>query len=137
MATASMPKNDTLNTTAVTSPGENDWTKPAAMSIPEEGYFTLENGRYGPTFPKTPACYGFSVVAEVKPGLEQAIRDYGKNIEEAVKSDPTVLKPLKLHYLRWVLFDVGSAPTSCIKASSTPISINTSRMQSRFLSRLG
>lgn len=36
------------------------------------------------------------------------IRDYGKTIEEAVKNDPYVLAPLKLHYLRWVLFDVGS-----------------------------
>jgi len=85
-----------------------DWTTPAAMAIPKEGFFKPEPGRYGNIFPKTPACYGFSVVAKVKPGREQAIRDYGKNIEEAVKSDPSVLAPLKLHYLRWVLFDVGS-----------------------------
>src|SRR5262245_12338914 len=85
-----------------------DWTKPAAMAIPKEGFFKLEQGRYGPIFPKTPACYGFSVVAKVKPGKEQAIREYGKNIEEAVKGDSSVLATLKLHYLRWVLFDVGS-----------------------------
>ncbi len=72
------------------------------------GYFTLEKGRYGPIFPKTPACHGFSVVAKVIPGREQAIRDYGKKIEEAVKADPFVLAPLRLHYLRWILFDVGS-----------------------------
>src|SRR5512145_1741566 len=30
-----------------------DWTKPAAMAIPKEGYFTLEQGRYGPTYPRT------------------------------------------------------------------------------------
>ena len=30
-----------------------DWTKPAAMAIPKEGYFKLEQGRYGPLFPKT------------------------------------------------------------------------------------
>ena len=35
-----------------------DWTKPAAMAIPKEGYFQLEQGRYGPVFPKTPANYG-------------------------------------------------------------------------------
>ena len=29
-----------------------DWTKPAAMAIPKEGYFKLEQGRYGPIFPK-------------------------------------------------------------------------------------
>jgi hypothetical protein len=48
------------------------------------------------------------VIAKVKPGREQAVRDYGKSIEAAVKGDPTVLAPLRLHYLRWVLFDVGS-----------------------------
>src|ERR1700756_1860073 len=94
------------------TPKQNDWTKPAAMAIPEGGFLKdrVEQGRYGPIFPKTPACYGFSVVAKVKPGREQAIRDYGKNIEEAVRGDPDVLAPLRLHYLRWVLFDVGSGP---------------------------
>ncbi len=87
---------------------EQDWTKPQAMAIPKEGYFKHEEGNYGPVFPRTPACYGFSVVAKVKPGREQAIRDYGKNIEEAVKADPSVLATLKLHYLRWLLFDIGS-----------------------------
>ena len=85
-----------------------DWSKPAAMAIPKEGFFERETGRYGPVFPRTPANYGFSVVAKVKPGREQTIREYGKLIEEAVKANPEVLAPLKLHYLRWVLFDVGS-----------------------------
>jgi hypothetical protein len=85
-----------------------DWTKPSAMAIPKEGYFKLEQGRYGPIFPRTPANYGFTVIAKVRPGRENAIREYGKTIEEAVKGDPTVLAPLRLHYLRWVLFDVGS-----------------------------
>ena len=89
---------------------EHDWTKPAAMAIPKEGYFKKEEGRYGAIYPRTPACHGFSVVAKVIPGREDAIRAYGKNIEEAVKADPTVLAPLRLHYLRWVLFDVGSGP---------------------------
>jgi hypothetical protein len=26
--------------------GEHDWSKPAAMAIPEEGYFELKRGRY-------------------------------------------------------------------------------------------
>lgn len=85
-----------------------DWMKPAAMAIPKEGFFQVEQGRYGPVFPQTPANYGFSVIAKVKSGREQAIREYGKTIEAAVKNDPTVLAPLRLHYLRWVLFDVGS-----------------------------
>ena len=85
-----------------------DWSRPAALALPKEGYFKLERGRYGPIFPQTPANYGFSVCAKVKPGREQAIRDYGKTIEEAVKGSPDVLAPLRLHYLRWILFDVGS-----------------------------
>src|SRR5947199_6355078 len=89
------------------TPKQSDWSKPAAMAIPKEGYFKLEQGRYGPIFPKTPACYGFSIIAKDKPGREQAIREYGKNIEGAVKGNPFVLAPLRLHYLRWVLFDVG------------------------------
>ena len=39
------------------SPRPRDWTQPAAMAIPEEGYFTHEQGRYGPVFPRTPANY--------------------------------------------------------------------------------
>jgi hypothetical protein len=91
-----------------TATGTPDWTKPAAMAIPKEGYFKLEQGRYGPIYPRTPANYGFTVIAKVRPGREQAIREYGKTIEQAVKDAPTVLAPLRLHYLRWVLFDVGS-----------------------------
>lgn len=87
---------------------KNGWSTPAALAIPEEGYFNREDGRYGPIFPQTPANYGFTIIAKVKPGREQAMREYGKTIEEAVKNNPTVLAPLKLHYLRWVLFDVGS-----------------------------
>ena len=84
-----------------------DWTKPAAMAIPKEGYFKLEQGRYGPIFPRTPANYGFTIIAKVKPGREQAVRDYGKTIEKAIAENPSVLAPLKLHYLRWVLFNIG------------------------------
>src|ERR1700719_1097971 len=87
---------------------DQDWTKPAALAIPEEGYFQQERGRYGPIYPRTPACYGFSIIAKVKEGREKAVRAYGKQIEEAIAGSPDVLAALRLHYLRWVLFDVGS-----------------------------
>ncbi|MDT5079666.1 MAG: hypothetical protein QOJ80_4303 [Mycobacterium sp.] len=87
---------------------DQDWTKPAAMAIPREGYFELERGRYGPVFPRTPACYGFSIIAKVKEGREDVVRAYGKTIEETIAASPDALAPLKLHYLRWNLFDVGS-----------------------------
>ena len=92
-----------------TTPSEqNDWARPQAMAIPKEGYFQFERGRYGPVYPKTPASYGFTIIAKVKPGREQAVRGYAKTIESAVRGNPSVLGPLKLHFLRWVLFDIGS-----------------------------
>jgi hypothetical protein len=46
---------------------QEDWTKPAAMAIPKGGYFGKpEQGRYGPIFPKSPACYGFSILAKIR-----------------------------------------------------------------------
>ena len=84
-----------------------DWTKPAAMAIPKEGYFKLEQGRYGPIFPKTPANYGFTLIAKIIPGREEAIRAHGKTIENAIAGDPSALAALKLHYLRWVLFNIS------------------------------
>jgi hypothetical protein len=77
------------------------------MAIPKEGYFQLEQGRYGPIYPKTPANYGFTVIAKIKSGREAVIRAYGKTIESAVAGDPSVLAALRLHYLRWVLFNIG------------------------------
>ncbi|MRH91344.1 hypothetical protein GFY24_28550 [Nocardia sp. SYP-A9097] len=94
----------------MTTSGEN-WSKPAAMAIPAEGYFEYEQGRYGPVYPRTPANFGFSIIAKVKPGCEAAIRGHGQIIEAAVRQDPSVLAPLRLHYLRWVLFDIGDGLT--------------------------
>jgi hypothetical protein len=64
---------------------------------------TLRSG-----LPATPACYGFSIIAKVKEGREEAVRAYGKTIEDTIAASPDALAPLRLHYLRWVLFDVGS-----------------------------
>jgi hypothetical protein len=77
---------------------------PQAVAIPKSTDH-LEKGKYGPIFPKTPACYGFTIVANVKPGRADALRGYGQRLAESLKTDPYLLAPLKLHYLRWVLFD--------------------------------
>jgi hypothetical protein len=87
---------------------EVDSTKPQAMAIPKDGYFNLQNGRYGPVYPRTPACYGFTIIAKIKPGREDMIRAYGKTIEGAIADLPDALATLQLHYLRWVLFDIGA-----------------------------
>ena len=87
---------------------QKNWTRPAAMAIPKGGFFKdkVEQGRYGPIFPKTPACYGFSILAKVIPGREERFYEYARNIEEAVAAEPDCLAVLKLHYLRWVLFPI-------------------------------
>jgi hypothetical protein len=91
-----------------TSRQGNDWAKPAAMAIPQGGLFKdeVEQGRYGPIFPKTPACYGFSIIAKIIPGRESVFYEYANNIEKAVAGQPDILAVLKLHYLRWNLFEI-------------------------------
>src|SRR5881227_4133931 len=91
------------------TPKQHDWTKPAATAIPKGGFFAdkVEQGRYGPIFPKTPACYGFTIIAKIKPGREETVRSYGKKIEETIAGLPEALEVLQLHYLRWVLFDIN------------------------------
>ena len=86
---------------------QNGWTEPAAMAIPKDGFFEEEQGRYGPIFPKTPTNYGFTIIAKVIPGREEAIREHGKRLAETVAEKPDALAVLKLHYLKWLLFDIG------------------------------
>jgi hypothetical protein len=85
-----------------------DWPKPAAMAIPKGGFFEdkVEQGRYGPIFPKSPACYGFSILAKVIPGREEVFYRYAQDIEKTVAEQPDCLAVLKLHYLRWVLLPI-------------------------------
>jgi hypothetical protein len=77
--------------------------KPQAVVIPKET--DLEQGKYGPIYPRTPACYGFTIIAKVKPGRAEIVRNYGYKLAQALEEDPYLLAPLKLHYLRWVLFE--------------------------------
>jgi hypothetical protein len=78
--------------------------KPKAAVIPKDPS-RLPQGKYGPILPRTPANYGFTVIANVKPGRAEAIRAYADKLVKVLERDPHLLAPLKLHYLRWVLFD--------------------------------
>jgi hypothetical protein len=73
--------------------------KPQAMAIPKETKH-LEQGKYGPIYPKTPACHGFTVIAKIIPGREPVFYQYAQNIEKAVAGQPDCLLH-SLHYLRW------------------------------------
>jgi hypothetical protein len=83
--------------------------KQCAMAIPPGGYFpdAIEQGRYGPVFPRTPANYGFTIIAKIKPGREQAFYDHGKRMENAVRDDAECLSILQLHFLKWLLFPIN------------------------------
>ncbi|MEO8666642.1 MAG: hypothetical protein ABI462_14205, partial [Ignavibacteria bacterium] len=83
---------------------EKEWMPPKAVVIPKDNK-ELEMGRYGPIFPKTLACYGFTMIADVKQGRAEAVRNYGNTLGAAMLKTPYMLSTLKLHYLRWVLFD--------------------------------
>ncbi len=80
--------------------------KPQAMAISQDTS-KLEQGKYGPIFPRTPACHGFTIIAKIIPGREPVFYEYARNIEKAVTAMPDCLAPLKLHYLRWVLFPIN------------------------------
>ena len=77
--------------------GRNDWTRPQALAIPKEGYFKLEQGKYGPVFPRTPACHGFTIIAK-SPGREQVIREYGKTERRWRRILPSLLAQTSITY---------------------------------------
>jgi len=89
-------------------PPERVKGRQSAVAIPAGGFFPdrTEQGRYGPIFPRTPLNYGFTVIAKIIPGREEKFYEYARNIEKAVAETPDVLDVLKLHTLRWVLFDI-------------------------------
>jgi hypothetical protein len=69
------------------------WSRRSAMAIPRGGLFegNVEQGRYGPIYPKSPACYGFSILAKIIPGRESVFYEYAKNVEKAVTDLPGCL----------------------------------------------
>ena len=90
------------------NPRHRTGRSPPRWRSPREGIFEdkVEQGRYGPIFPKTPAGYGFSVLAKIIPGREEVFYKYAKTIEETIAAQPDALAVLQLHYLRWVLFPI-------------------------------
>jgi hypothetical protein len=51
-----------------------------------------------------PSCYGFTIIAKIKPGSEVLIRQYGNTIEKTIAGLPNALRR---HYLRWILFNIS------------------------------
>ncbi len=61
--------------------------KAQMVAIPKETDH-LEQGKYGPVFPRIPACYGFSIIAPIKRGRADAMREYGHALAKALEEDP-------------------------------------------------
>ena len=103
-----------------------DWTKPAAMAIPKGGYFAdkIEQGRYGPIFPKSPAGYGFSVMAKIIPGREEVFSNTPKPSRKRSPHSPTPWPSCSCITCAGCYSPSRGTPTSCIRAFSTPTSIN-------------
>jgi hypothetical protein len=80
--------------------------RPQAMAMPKDTR-ELPQGKYGSIYPKSPACHGFTIIAKIIPDREPVFYEYARNIENALAEHPNVLAPLKLHYLRWVLFPIN------------------------------
>jgi len=59
-----------------------------------------------PIFPRTPACYGFSILAKIIPAGKKFLRICSQRRELRWPGQPDVLAVLKLHYLAWVLFPI-------------------------------
>jgi hypothetical protein len=79
-----MQANPTDSAATDSTPMKNDWTKPSAMAIPKEGFFKKEDGQYAPIFPKSRACYSFTIIAKIIPGREPVFYEYSKKLEKAV-----------------------------------------------------
>ena len=77
--------------------------RPEAAALPRTNE-KIEKGMFGSVMPKTPAN-GFTIIARVKPGRAATIRAYAASVEKTVQESPHILASLRLHYLRWVLFD--------------------------------
>ena len=80
--------------------------KPQAMALLADPA-QYEQGKWGPIYPKSPSCYGFSIIAKIKPGTEENFYEYARTVESGVASTPDLLDVLKLHYLRWNLFEIN------------------------------
>lgn len=89
-------------------PPEQVKGRQSAMALPAGGYFPdrIEQGRYGPVFPRTPLNYGFTIIAKIIQGREEAFYAYARHLEKAVAESPDVLHVLQLHTLKWALFDI-------------------------------
>ena len=85
-----------------------DWTKPKAKAIPKEGYFSSGAGTLRPHLSqdaRLPRLHDHREDQARDRGRDPRVRTSGSRRRST--AIPHALAPLQLHYLRWVLFDIG------------------------------
>src|SRR5262245_22274465 len=102
--------------------------KPQGMAMPSDPS-TLPQAKYGPIYPKSPACHGFTIIAKVKQGREAAVRNYGKTIEMQWRLTLTALRRSSFITCVGCCSTSATDCTSYIKEFSTLTSTNTLKMQ--------
>ena len=87
---------------------QGDWTKPAAMAIPKGGYFKdkVEQGRYGPIFPKLRRVMASRSLRKLFPEGKKPSTIMLNSWRRQSQTSPTYSLYSRLHYLRWVLFTI-------------------------------
>ena len=58
---------------------------PQAMALPPRDRSPAAREVLAPSLPKTPACYGFSILAKIIPGRESVFHGYAKTLEASTK----------------------------------------------------
>ena len=100
------------------------------MAIPKEGYLTSSSRAATADLPGPRRATASRSSRRSSRGKRRPSANTAR-IEKTIAGLPDGLAVLKLHYLRWVLFDIKATPTSCTRASSTPTSTSTPRTRSR------
>jgi hypothetical protein len=71
-----------------------------------EGGLLLENGRFGPLYPKTPARHGFTLIASARVGGGRGAPVRGHHRKGDHRQTRCARGCSELHHLRWVLFQI-------------------------------
>ena len=138
MTATAKPATSAPATSAPATPTSQDWTKPAAMAIPKEGYFKLEQGRYGPIYPEDPRLLRLHHHREDQArhgGGHPRVRQ--RRSRRRSPGCPTASPCSSCTTCAGCSSTSARTPTSCIRASSTPTSTSTPRTPSRSSRKYG
>ena len=74
--------------------------------FPKEGYFEFKQGNYGPVFPRDPRMLRVHHRRETQAGTGGCDAQLRQQLRKRDRGRSALSRAAKLHYLRWVLFDI-------------------------------